>query len=140
MTEDPEGLTVAEMSNATGVSPHTLRYYERVDLIRTVARNSGNQCRYSAADVKWVEFLLRLRETGMPIAQMRDYAALRERGIATAESRLHLLQVHQEELRQQISRLRAHEKALPEKITTYRNDLGAHQTHQQAGTDDDQHD
>ncbi|MBT9606096.1 MAG: MerR family transcriptional regulator [Microbacterium sp.] len=113
------------MSVATGVTAHTLRYYERAGLVRPVARSSGNQRRYSAADMEWVRFLLRLRETGMPIARMRDYAALREQGPATTEPRLRLLEAHQAGLREQIARLRAHETALVEKISTYRDDLAA---------------
>lgn len=116
------------MSAATGVTAHTLRYYERVELIRPVARNSGNQRRYSAADVEWVTFLLRLRETGMPIAQMREYATLRELGPVTTEPRLRLLEVHQAALREQIARLRAHEKALTAKIATYRDHLATRHT------------
>ncbi|MAP64383.1 MAG: MerR family transcriptional regulator [Microbacterium sp.] len=137
MAEDEVGLTVAQMSAATGVTAHTLRYYERADLIRPVARNSGNQRRYSSADVEWVRFLLRLRETGMPIAQMREYAALREEGSATTAPRLRLLEAHQAGLREQIARLRVHEKALAEKIATYRGDLAALQAQQQNGMDDD---
>jgi len=125
------------MSAATGVTAHTLRYYERAELIRPVARNSGNQRRYSASDVEWVKFLLRLRETGMPIAQMREYAALRELGAVTTEPRLDLLEAHQLRLREQIARLRAHEKALAVKIATYHDDLTALRTHRQDGTDDD---
>jgi DNA-binding transcriptional MerR regulator len=125
VAEDDIGLTVAQMSAATGVTAHTLRYYERAGLVRPVARNSGNHRRYSAADVEWVTFLLRLRETGMPITRMREYAALRERGTVTTEPRLRLLEAHQAGLREQIARLRAHETALVEKITTYRNDLAA---------------
>lgn len=125
------------MSEATGVTAHTLRYYERAELIRPVARNSGNQRRYSVADVEWVKFLLRLRETGMPIAQMREYAVLREQGPVTTEPRLRLLEAHQAGLREQIARLRAHEKALARKITTYRDDLATPQTDQQNGTADD---
>lgn len=113
------------MSVATGVTAHTLRYYERAGLVRPVARSSGNQRRYSAADVEWVRFLLRLRETGMPIARMREYAALREQGPATTEPRLRLLEAHQAGLREQIARLYAHETALVEKISTYRDDLAA---------------
>lgn len=113
------------MSAATGVSAHTLRYYERAGLIRPVARNAGNQRRYSADDVAWVGFLLRLRETGMPIARMREYAALREQGPATTEPRLRLLEDHRAALREQIERLRAHETALADKIATYRHDLAA---------------
>jgi DNA-binding transcriptional MerR regulator len=130
MAEDEAGLTVAQMSEATEVSAYTLRYCERAELIRPVARNSGNQRRYSAADVEWVKFLLRLRETGMPIAQMREYAVLREQGPVTTEPRLRLLEAHQAGLREQIARLRVHEKALAEKIATYRDDLAALQAHQ----------
>lgn len=100
-------------------------------------RNSGNQRRYSADDVAWVRFLLRLRETGMPIAQMREYAALRARGPDTTEPRLRLLEAHQAGLRAQITQLRAHEKALADKITTYRRDLAAPAPHEQNGTADD---
>lgn len=131
MAEDEVGLTVAQMSEATGVTAHTLRYYERAELIRPVARNSGNQRRYSAADVEWVRFLLRLRETGMPIARMREYSALRERGPMTTEPRLRMLEAHQEGLREQIVSLRTHERALAEKIAIYRDDLAALEAHQQ---------
>lgn len=135
--DDEAGLTVAQMSEATGVTAHTLRYYERAELIRPVGRNSGNQRRYSAADVEWVRFLLRLRETGMPIAEMRDYATLRAQGPVTTEPRLRLLEAHQTGLREQIACLRAHEKALAEKITTYQGDLAAIRAHQENGMDDD---
>jgi DNA-binding transcriptional MerR regulator len=146
VAEDEADLTVAQMSDATGVSAHTLRYYERAGLIRRVARNSGNQRRYSAADVEWVGFLLRLRETGMPIAKMREYATLRERGPVTTEPRLRLLEAHQAGLGEQIARLHAHEKALAEdglradvdnlprpKIAIYRDDLAALRAHRQDG-------
>lgn len=131
MAEDEVSLTVAQMSEATGVTAHTLRYYERAELIRPVARNSGNHRRYSAADVEWVRFLLRLRETGMPIARMREYSALRERGPMTTEPRLRMLEAHQEGLREQIVSLRTHERALAEKIAIYRDDLAALEAHQQ---------
>ncbi|WGD37372.1 MerR family transcriptional regulator [Lysinibacter sp. HNR] len=125
MTESNDGLTVAQMSAETGVSGHTLRYYERAGLIRPVTRNSGNQRRYSRADVEWVRFLLRLRETGMPVARMREYAALREQGPMTTGGRLNMLEAHRTRLREQIAQLTAHEHALAEKITTYREQLDA---------------
>ncbi|UNX54469.1 MerR family transcriptional regulator [Georgenia sp. TF02-10] len=125
MTEEAErpGLTVAQMVAATGVPAHTLRYYERAGLIRPVARTSGNQRRYSGADVEWLRFLLRLRETGMPIARMRDYAELRAAGTPTIRARLALLEAHRAELREHVALLRTHEEALDAKIATYRHDL-----------------
>ena len=137
MAADEAGLTIAQMSEATGVSAHTLRYYERATLIGPVARSSGNQRQYSAADVEWVRFLLRLRETGMPIAQMREYALLRAQGPATTAARLRLLEAHQAGLREQIARLRAHDRALAEKIATYRDDLAALHAGEQKGPDHD---
>jgi DNA-binding transcriptional MerR regulator len=117
------GLTIAQMAGAIGVSAHTLRYYERVGLIHPVGRNPGNQRRYSQSDVAWLKFLLRLRETGMPIAQMRQYADLRAAGAPTIEARLDMLEAHREQLRVQITLLRGHEEALDAKIATYRDDL-----------------
>lgn len=125
---DPRGLTVAQMAATTGVSAHTLRYYERCGLIAPVARNSGNQRRYSRSDVEWLRFLLRLRETGMPIARMREYAQLRARGTSTIEARLTLLEAHRGGLHEQIAMLLGHEQALDTKIATYRRDLAALRT------------
>ncbi|HEY9311163.1 MerR family transcriptional regulator [Williamsia sp.] len=120
---DPRGQTVAEMAAASGVSAHTLRYYEHAGLIESVGRNAGNQRRYSEADVEWVKFLLRLRETGMSISRMRQYAELRAQGTGTVADRLALLQEHQKVLREQIATLRRHERALETKIAIYRHDL-----------------
>jgi DNA-binding transcriptional MerR regulator len=122
---DRTELTVAQMAAATGVSAHTLRYYERAGLIRPVGRNGGNQRRYRPGDVEWVHFLLRLRATGMSIAQMRGYADLRHQGSATVRPRLELLTEHRRELRAQLDRLRAHDEALEAKIATYQLMLAA---------------
>lgn len=114
-----QGLSVAQMATLTGVSADTLRYYERAGLIARVTRNAGNQRRYQQSDVEWIRFLLRLRETGMPIAGMRRYAALRERGESTVAERMELLHDHQQRLRDQLRVLRAHDRALDHKIATY---------------------
>ena len=119
----PEGLSVAEMAAVTGVSAYTLRYYERAGLIQPVPRSSGNQRRYQPGDVEWVRFLLRLRETGMPIAQMRQYAALPAEGDTSLRARLELLTEHHERLRAQLTALRGHERALRAKVDTYRQML-----------------
>jgi DNA-binding transcriptional MerR regulator len=127
MTDDETLLTVAQMAEASGVTAHTLRYYERAGLIRPVARNAGNQRRYSAADVEWVAFLLRLRQTGMPIARMREYADLRQLGDTTIEERLHLLEAHQIAVREQMTLLRTHADARDAKMRVYRRALTAEQ-------------
>ncbi|MEU6574672.1 MerR family transcriptional regulator [Streptomyces sp. NPDC046805] len=76
-------LTIAQVAERTGLSHDTLRYYEKAGLIERVGRTAGNQRRYRAADLAWLEFLLRLRETGMSIADMQRFAQLRSQGDVT---------------------------------------------------------
>ncbi|MET0860581.1 MAG: MerR family transcriptional regulator, partial [Microbacterium sp.] len=72
MTLLHEGLSISDAAAATGLSTHTLRYYEREGLMLTpVDRASSTHRRYSDADITWVQFLTRLRSTGMPIAGIR---------------------------------------------------------------------
>lgn len=113
---EPVGLSVAEMAEATGVTGYTLRYYERAGLIRPVTRTRGGQRRYQPADVEWVRLLRRLRETGMPISQIRQYAALPAQGETTHRDRAELLTEHRAQVQQRIKRLREHERALTETI------------------------
>lgn len=116
------------MSAVTGLSPHTLRWYEKVGLIRPVARTGSGRRRYDQADIGWVTFLLRLRETGMPVAQMLEYADLRAQGPATTAARLDVLERHQAGLRATLDRLLAHDAALAVKIAAYRDALGRDDT------------
>jgi DNA-binding transcriptional MerR regulator len=119
------GLPVAQMAEKTGVSAHTLRYYERAGLIHPIERTSGNQRRYRADDIEWVRFLLRLRETGMSIAQMREYARLRAAGDTTLESRMEILLQHDEDVALRIRQLQDSRRALHEKIAVYRRQIEA---------------
>jgi DNA-binding transcriptional MerR regulator len=69
-------LSISDAAVATGVSPHTLRSYERAGLIDPVGRAGSTHRRYTGAEIEWVVFLTKLRSTGMPIRRMRDYADL----------------------------------------------------------------
>jgi DNA-binding transcriptional MerR regulator len=54
-------LTIQEVAQATGLTPHTLRYYERIGLIHPINREENTRRRYTADDVGWIDFLLKLR-------------------------------------------------------------------------------
>jgi DNA-binding transcriptional MerR regulator len=73
-TQQEQSLTIAQVSEITRLSADTLRYYEKAGLIERVGRTTGNQRRYASADLAWLEFLLRLRETGMSIDDMKRFA------------------------------------------------------------------
>lgn len=119
-----ETLTIAEVAARTGLSAHTLRYYERAGLIEPVERSGSGRRRYGAADVNWIAFLLRLRDTGMSIADMQRFAELRRGGEATVAERLALLRVHRARLEERIRALRANGRALDDKVKYYEQQLG----------------
>ncbi|HEY7488148.1 MAG TPA: MerR family transcriptional regulator [Streptosporangiaceae bacterium] len=117
-------LTITEVAARTGLSPDTLRYYEKAGLIDPIGRSAGGQRRYAAADMDWIAFLLRLRDTGMSIADMQRFAELRRAGNASVADRLELLREHRARLTERIRRLQANGRALDEKITHYEKQLG----------------
>ena len=98
---------------------HTLRYYERAGLIAPVARAPGGQRRYAASDMEWIGFLLRLRETQMPIGQMQAFARLRSEGNATAPERRQLLEQHLAQVLATITAMQQAAHALQAKIEHY---------------------
>ncbi|KRB34744.1 MULTISPECIES: MerR family transcriptional regulator [unclassified Acidovorax] len=112
-------LTIAEVAKRTGLTAHTLRYYERAGLIAPVARAPGGQRRYAASDMEWIGFLLRLRETQMPIGQMQAFAQLRSEGNATAPERRQLLEQHLAQVLATITAMQQAAQALQAKIAHY---------------------
>lgn len=119
-------LTIAEAAAATGLSPHTLRYYERDGLLLdAVERASSGHRRYTERDLGWLHLLTRLRATGMPIREIREYADLVRRGDGTEPQRLALLQAHRDAVRAQLAEAAEHLAAIEMKIDLYAGRLGA---------------
>jgi len=87
-----QALSIAAAAEVSGLSVHTLRYYERTGLLEPVSRNGSGHRRYRAADLERIAFLTKLRATGMPIREVRRYAELLKAGEATNEERLALLE------------------------------------------------
>lgn len=112
-------LSITEVAKRTGLSAHTLRYYERIGLIAPVSRAPGGQRRYAASDMDWIGFLLRLRETRMPIGQMQAFARLRGVGNATAPQRRQMLEAHLADVLASIKAMQRSAKALQAKIEHY---------------------
>jgi DNA-binding transcriptional MerR regulator len=115
-------LTIGVVAAQTGLTEHTLRYYEKIGLIDPIPRGPGGQRRYREQDVCWLEFLLRLKSTGMPLRDMLAYAGQRRAG-NTPESlalRREMLAAHAGKVAGEIAALQATLELLQAKITTYR--------------------
>jgi DNA-binding transcriptional MerR regulator len=115
--------TIEEAAQATGVSAHTLRYYERIGLLEPVGRASSGHRRYGEGDLASIRFLTLLRQTGMPIRDMARFVELTRAGERTLADRVMALEAHQEVLAAQIALLHRHYEAITNKIKYYRNML-----------------
>jgi DNA-binding transcriptional MerR regulator len=124
---DPRaGLSIAEAARRTGVSVHTLRYYERAGLVVTaVDRTAGGRRRYHQLDLDWIVICTRLRATGMPIRTIRRYAELVSAGPGNEQERLALLEAHRAEVTARLARTRENLKLIDHKIDVYRGRLAA---------------
>ncbi|MDF1479759.1 MerR family transcriptional regulator [Leifsonia sp. H3M29-4] len=120
MTTTDAGLSIAQVAESTGLTTHTLRYYERAGLIGLIDRASSSHRRYTEADVNWVVFLTKLRATGMPIAQVREYADLVRRGESTTQARMDLLLRHRVAVLAQLDEVTQSLAAIDKKIEIYK--------------------
>ncbi len=122
----PGGVTIAEAARRTGVSAHTLRYYERVGLVVTpVDRTSGGRRRYQELDLKWILICTKLRATGMPIRGIRRYAELVVAGPGNEQERLALLAAHRAEVLAKMAEVQENLKAIDHKIEVYQGSIAA---------------
>jgi DNA-binding transcriptional MerR regulator len=112
-----------QAAEQSGFSLDTLRYYERIGLLDNIERTSSGHRRFRDDDLEWLGTLRCLRETGMPIAQMRRYAELTRHGSATLDERLNLLTEHDACVQEHITLLESQHKHLQDKIAWYRSQI-----------------
>lgn len=115
-------MKISEMAEKTGLTANTLRYYEQKGLIK-VHRDQHQRRVYTEQDIAWVEFIQRLKETGMLLRDIRHYAKLRYRGDITLAERMVMLKRHREYVLAQQRKWQDHLVKLDEKIDVYRNKL-----------------
>ncbi|MDT8975796.1 MerR family transcriptional regulator [Paenibacillus sp. chi10] len=113
-------LPIQDISLITGLSSHTLRYYEKIGLLEGIERDENGYRKYSKTDILWIDFLIRLRNTEMPIRDMQKFSELRHQGDSTVTERRELLEAHQEYVLNQIRRLENNLTKINEKIDYYK--------------------
>src|ERR1700754_5145176 len=112
-------LTIGQVAALSGVSTHTLRYYEQAGLLRAIGRNAAGHRLYAPADLDWLQFVMRLKATAMPIAGMQAFAQLRAVGDATVGARREMLASHRDVVVARIAELQSNLAAIVDKIAYY---------------------
>ncbi|MEU9302811.1 MerR family transcriptional regulator [Streptomyces sp. NPDC048269] len=111
--------TISEVEARTGLTQHTLRWYERIGLMPHVDRSHSGQRRFSDADLHWLAFVGKLRATGMSVADMVRYAELVREGEHTVDERRELLERTRRDVRARLSELTDALAVLDYKIDLY---------------------
>jgi DNA-binding transcriptional MerR regulator len=116
-------MTIADAARASGLSAHTLRYYERAQLLDPIDRDDSGHRRYRDQDLERILFLTKLRSTGMPIRQVRRYAELMKEGDRTNGQRMALLEAHRSAVLAVLEETQRNLSAIEWKINYYRERL-----------------
>ena len=111
--------TISQVAEKSGLSAHTLRWYERIGLLDRIERGPDGRRRFSDTDLDWVVLLNNLRTTGMRVRDMQRYAELVRSGGGEAE-RMALLEQHRELVLQSLAQQEECLRVLDRKIKTYR--------------------
>ena len=112
--------TIEQAAERSGVSRHTLRYYERIGLLAPVGRAASGHRRYTDNDLGAIRFLTLLRQTDMPVRDMQRFVGLTRQGDGSIPQRVALLEAHREQLRDRLALLQDHLRAIDTKLDVYR--------------------
>ncbi|MGW5498722.1 MerR family transcriptional regulator [Streptomyces olivaceoviridis] len=119
-----EQLSIGEVAERTGLSVHALRFYEREGLlVGPVQRSAGGRRRYTTADVDWLLICVKLRESGMLLADLKRFAELVRHGPGNEAERLQLLDAHQQRVEAQIQALEECRSVIAWKVGVYADHL-----------------
>ncbi|MGG0389211.1 MerR family transcriptional regulator [Priestia megaterium] len=113
-------FSIQQIASMTGLSTHTLRYYEKIGLIKNVQRDQTGYRQYTDVDLAWIQFLIRLRVTGIPMLKMKQFSDLRQKGESTITARKELLEEHYNDVLGKIEELELNSHKIEEKIAHYK--------------------
>jgi DNA-binding transcriptional MerR regulator len=112
-------FTIQEAAEQTGLTVHTLRYYERIGLLMPIGRAANGHRRYSQQDINLIQTLNRWRQTGMSLEEVQHYVKLVQEGDSTAGERRAMLEAHRQTVVDQIEELQATLRLIDYKIQNY---------------------
>ncbi|REE80185.1 DNA-binding transcriptional MerR regulator [Paenibacillus taihuensis] len=111
--------TINEVAQKFGLSAHTLRYYDKEGLLPFIERTTSGNRVFTDADLNWVALICCLKDTGMPIKEMKTYSQWATLGAETIDERKQMLTEHRLEVTRQIEKLQQNLKLIDEKIEFY---------------------
>jgi DNA-binding transcriptional MerR regulator len=113
-------MNIKQFSQSVGISSYTIRYYEKIGLLKNINRNSSGHRHFTQKDKEWIIFVKRLKDMGMPLETINTYSDLRHEGQGTQHDRMVLLEEHVGVLKEKIAIEESHLEKLEQKIAYYK--------------------
>ena len=122
--------SIQDVSNKTGLSTHTLRYYEKEGLISDVERSQGGFRQYTDEDLERLGLIRCLKNTGMSIQEIARFVQLTHEGDHTLEERVELLREHRERVLERMAEMQEHLDKVTWKLNFFSEKLKSYQAEQ----------
>lgn len=113
------GYSIGLVAKKTGLSTHTLRYYQKEGLLPFVRKNSAGLRVFTENDLQWIGMIECLKDTGMTLKGIRQYIGWSLEGDATLKKRLDMFQKQEKKLQEQSRQLQTNLKKIRYKIKLY---------------------
>ncbi|MDO5292534.1 MAG: MerR family transcriptional regulator [bacterium] len=112
--------TVKEISEITGISSHTIRFYDNEGLFPFTKRSKTNVRLFPEEYLEWIHFIHCLRDTGMPLAEIKTYIALAKEGDSTSKERYNMILKQKEKAEQDVINMQKRVALLDKKLDYYK--------------------
>lgn len=117
--EEKMTYTIAKAAQITGLSVHTLRYYDKEGLMPYIERDASGIRKFKDSDFNWLRIITCLKDSGMPLKQIKKYIDLGMLGPSTTFDRLDIMKNHRESVLKKIELLHQHLQTIDNKIEAY---------------------
>ena len=119
--------SIQDVSAKTGLSTHTLRYYEKEGLIFGIGRSQGGFRQYTDEDLERLGLICCLKNTGMSVQEIARFVQLAHEGDHTLKERVELLREHREQVLARIDEMQKHLDKVTWKLNFYSDKLHAYE-------------
>ena len=99
-------MYIGQLAAAAGLNPRTLRYYERVGLLRPARRTTAGYRLYTTQDAQRLRFIRRAQGLGLSLREIAAILAIRDAGAAPCRQVRALAEAKAAELDRRIAELR----------------------------------
>lgn len=112
-------FSIKEVTIKTGISAHTLRFYEKEGVLPFVKRDASGNRIYDDENLEWMDFIMALRSTGMPLVDTKRYVELYEKGDCTIQERKQMMLDHKTKVEEQMMQFHRYLEKINYKLALY---------------------